>query len=443
MITILIGDVKDWFKLEEAAKVSRDQNAHTWIEQNAKPYGLLGSLGMNMSVSGARTSRAAIVKCTVTGTQFQQLLRTYRIFLLSRISREDFVADVAPYFQDFDRMPLRVTTLDELMCWVYEADLGRNVSPCLSERSVRCDVTSPGAVSLASSGRSSSALDFEINDALSPGPPDLERERRVVADENVLTSAPLPQALSSLFSPIAGPSTQSAFAPFPPPLVEAEVHPEPMNASGQLDRSAPSPETLGEPPSPEVMLEGENRPLRRVTVPPSLSLPGVSASWLPSDTEWDRIVIGDKPLKIDLRTCQDGELRALQMRSYGMLSSFRYTQEGCYPVIDSVERPGRPIQAMTGIALEIGQLPWGPWAREITSALFHTSALLKSTLMAYAAMMSCRIQNTGTSPCSVVMQARGVAKYEWELLQRQVSPFPCHYENDPFPGFTGISTVCY
>lgn len=57
------------------------------------------------SANAARSGKGAIVKYTVTGTQFQQLLRTYRVFILSVVDPTDFVADIAPpppYFKDFD-----------------------------------------------------------------------------------------------------------------------------------------------------------------------------------------------------------------------------------------------------------------------------------------------------------------------------------------------------
>lgn len=169
VVTVLIGDLKEWYTIEALAKAARDASAQLWIEKNVKPFGLLGQQGMVMSANATRSGKAAIVKYAVTGTQFQQLLRTYRIFILSGVSQPEFVADVAPHFQDFDVVSPKITTLEGFMQWVDECDPGRNPSPCSSERSARCEVTSPGSISLASSGRSSSVFELESNDALSPG----------------------------------------------------------------------------------------------------------------------------------------------------------------------------------------------------------------------------------------------------------------------------------
>lgn len=262
---------------------------------------------MVMSANATRNGKAAIVKYAVTGTQFQQLLRTYRIFILSGVSQPEFVADVAPHFQDFDVVSPKITTLEGFMQWVDECDQGRNPSPCSSERSARCEVTSPGSISLASSGRSSSVFELESNDALSPGAIGLERERRAVAEENALYSAPLPESLSSLFAPIAGPSKQSAFAPFVPPVPHVGTCPEPMIVSESL----PSPQIGNEvsrgipsrPFSPKVTSGGVERKPTHVVIPPSPSVPEIAASWLPSDIDWDRVTLEDIHTKIDLRTC--------------------------------------------------------------------------------------------------------------------------------------------
>lgn len=119
-------------------------------------------------------------------------------------------------------------------------------------------------------------------------------------------------------------------------------------------------------------------------------------------------MLDDRRSQIDLGLSLDGEFRALQIRSYGALSGFSHNQEGFSPSVEVTQRPGRPAQALAGMALEIGQLSGMPWIREITSTLLHASALLQATLRATAALISYRVDGCGPAPQAIIFRARGV-----------------------------------
>lgn len=261
-ISILVGDLKHWHIIEALAKSARDGVAQSWIERQAKPYGILGQQGMGTSANSARNGKGALVKYAVTGTQFHQLLRAYRIFILFGVTQDDFVADIAPHFKDFVPVPPKIVDPEGLMRWVEECDPDQRPSPSLSDR---FDVRSPGTFSVGSSSRSSSMLELEQNDALSPGPEELVRSRRGIEDESNLRSAPLPPAMSALFTPIASTSGHSAFADFS--QVPARSVSEVRNAP-DFDRSLMSPraeENRGLPPP--------NRPEDETDFSPQQSTP--------------------------------------------------------------------------------------------------------------------------------------------------------------------------
>lgn len=356
------------------------------------------------------------------------------MFILVGVDLEQFVADVAPQFADFDNTGATVRNLSQFLDWALNCDWCGQLSPALSEGGTAKGPSSSSGASVASSAGGLARI-VEDNDALRPGMGELEREKRSINEANVLASAPLPPSLLSVFvAPSPSRTSLPAQALPPPPSVFSHTQ-DTHNWTGEggdrdgVDSSAPNPTSS--------YTVDKTTPLQVAVDPPCHDeglLPATSSSL----DEWDQVILDDRRTQINLRTSLDGEFRALQMRSIGALSGFSHSQEGCSPLVDVVERPGRPSQALAGMALEMGQLSWMPWIREVKSTLFHTSALLKATLGVTAAFVSYRVDTCGPAPRTIMFCARNVSEIEWEQIKARPTPFPCSYDTADDLLFTAL-----
>lgn len=163
-----------------------------------KPYMKLSPRGMIGQTNVVRRGRGAIVKSTITGTQFHQLIKRFCVFILVGVDLSQFVADVAPHFADFDKVGAPIRTLHQFLDWTANVDWAGQVSPASSEGSRARGSSLSSGTSVSSSKGGLLGL-MEDNDALSPCRGELERERRSMDDANYLAAASPPSSLLSVF----------------------------------------------------------------------------------------------------------------------------------------------------------------------------------------------------------------------------------------------------